>query len=226
MVYKITVFDENCASCTSGVKELFTDNIEEFEKEYFSKRPEKKENYLRSKQGELVVDYYSDDPDLNMYQSDSDASLYPIITMWMFEDKTFTIENAYGWDSKIYAKRTEIDFTYTYFKESLYLLARYRMRGVCSLELISDRESDSMYRQIVTFGNPIFRTELHSEKIQNDPVTGKKQFLCSKEYFAEDKLETFCWIPIYLEDEIDIREPIEDERLFNQLMADIVGEAG
>lgn len=73
------------------------------------------------------MDYYSDDPDLNMYQSDSDASLYSIITMWMFEDKTFTIENAYGWDSKIYAKRTEIDFTYTYFKESLYLLARYRM---------------------------------------------------------------------------------------------------
>ena len=39
-------------------------------------------------------------------------------------------------------------------------------------------------------------------------------------------METFCGIPIYLEDEIDIREPIEEERLFNQLMADIVGEAG
>lgn len=36
MIYKITLFDANCPSCTSGTASFFTEDIDEFERNYFS----------------------------------------------------------------------------------------------------------------------------------------------------------------------------------------------
>lgn len=36
MIYKITLFDANCPSCTSGTASFFTEDIDEFEHNYFS----------------------------------------------------------------------------------------------------------------------------------------------------------------------------------------------
>ena len=36
MIYKITLFDANFPSCTSGTASFFTEDIDEFEHNYFS----------------------------------------------------------------------------------------------------------------------------------------------------------------------------------------------
>lgn len=71
MIYKITLFDANCPSCTSGTASFFTEDIDEFEHNYFSDEnvesnqlEAQKQRYFRSKAGEIVTDYYSDDPEL------------------------------------------------------------------------------------------------------------------------------------------------------------------
>ncbi len=54
---------------------FFTEDIDEFERNYFSdenvewgKLEAQKQRYFRSKAGENVTDYYSDDPELNIFQ--------------------------------------------------------------------------------------------------------------------------------------------------------------
>lgn len=75
MIYKITLFDANCPSCTSGTASFFTEDIDEFEHNYFSDEnvesnqlEAQKQRYFRSKAGEIVTDYYSDAPELNIFQ--------------------------------------------------------------------------------------------------------------------------------------------------------------
>ena len=79
MIYKITLFDANFPSCTSGTASFFTEDIDEFEHNYFSDEnvesnqlEAQKQRYFRSKAGEIVTDYYSDAPELNMALSKSE----------------------------------------------------------------------------------------------------------------------------------------------------------
>lgn len=69
-LYLIQLFDYNCPSCTSGVTKVFAEDIEEFSKIYQSieKDNARVERFLRSKSGEVVTDYYSDDSELNIVQ--------------------------------------------------------------------------------------------------------------------------------------------------------------
>lgn len=74
MIYKITLFDANCPSCTSGTASFFTEDIDEFEHNFFSDEnvgsnqlEAQKQRYFRSKAGKIVTDYYSDAPELNIF---------------------------------------------------------------------------------------------------------------------------------------------------------------
>ena len=56
MIYKITLFDANFPSCTSGTASFFTEDIDEFEHNYFSDEnvesnqlEAQKQRYFRSK---------------------------------------------------------------------------------------------------------------------------------------------------------------------------------
>ena len=68
-MYKITLFDYNCASCTSGTASFYVDDIDIFEEKWskLETSPERIERFRRSKNGEVVTDYYSDDEELNIY---------------------------------------------------------------------------------------------------------------------------------------------------------------
>ena len=56
MMYKITLYDRNMPSCTSGVYEIYCDDIDEFEKEWTKLETDKLriERFRKSKAGEIV----------------------------------------------------------------------------------------------------------------------------------------------------------------------------
>ena len=73
-MYKITLYDYNCNPICDGTIYFFTEDIENFQKRWFrllgDHDEERKERFLRSKAGEIVTDYYSDSPELNIVQQD------------------------------------------------------------------------------------------------------------------------------------------------------------
>ena len=72
-MYKITLYDCNLPSCVSGVFSIYCDDIEKFEKDWIQLESDKEriERFRKSKQGEMVTDYYSDSPELNIVQRDA-----------------------------------------------------------------------------------------------------------------------------------------------------------
>ena len=69
-MYKITLYDYCCCPICDGTVSFFVDNLEDFEKNWKKclgdRDKERVERFERSKNGEIVVDYYSDDEELNI----------------------------------------------------------------------------------------------------------------------------------------------------------------
>ena len=71
-MYKITLYDQNCCPIFDGTTFWFVEDLEEFEKKWIplqSKGSVKVvERYYKSKFGEVVTDYHSNDESLNIVQ--------------------------------------------------------------------------------------------------------------------------------------------------------------
>ena len=96
-MYKITLYDCNCPSCTSGVAEFYADNIIKFQKEWFKLEDDKdrKERFLKSLNGDIITDYYSDSPELNIVQEDNDAKILRTQSLH-FSNHRFALYNEIG----------------------------------------------------------------------------------------------------------------------------------
>lgn len=228
MIYKITLFDANCPSCTSGTASFFTEDIDEFEHNYFSdenvewgKLEAQKERYFRSKAGENVTDYYSDDPELNIFQYAEYGTIEKRKT-FHYKDKIFELHNGYLIPCPIYAAEATVELAQIDFKkhpdeeDEKYLVARYSLSGVCSESFYSDKFSDC-----TPYGNAIIKT-CYPEDL---PYNGEK------EDFADCKLSTFAWVELYQRcfkgDHVngyEIEEPTEEQLAW--IMRDIPGDAG
>lgn len=228
MIYKITLFDANCPSCTSGTASFFTEDIDEFERNYFSdenvewgKLEAQKERYFRSKAGENVTDYYSDDPELNIFQYAEYGTIEKRKT-FHYKDKIFELHNGYLIPCPIYAAEATVELAQIDFKkhpdeeDEKYLVARYSLSGVCSESFYSDKFSDC-----TPYGNAIIKT-CYPEDL---PYNGEK------EDFADCKLSTFAWVELYQRcfkgDHVngyEIEEPTEEQLAW--IMRDIPGDAG
>ena len=165
MIYKITLFDANCPSCTSGTASFFTEDIDEFEHNYFSDEnvesnqlEAQKQRYFRSKAGEIVTDYYSDDPELNIFQYAEYGTIEKRKT-FHYEDKIFEFHNGYLISCPIYAAEAIVELAQIAFKKNpdeegeKYLVARYSLSGVCCVGSSLDKFEDC-----TPYGNPIIKT--------------------------------------------------------------------
>ena len=78
-LYKIELYDVSHwhPAFVSGTINIFCEDIEDFQMRWFKLEPgeERKEMFLRSKDGEIVIDYYTDDPEHNIVQQDL-ATIY------------------------------------------------------------------------------------------------------------------------------------------------------
>lgn len=226
-MYKITLYDRNCCPICDGVTYFFTEDLDEFEKNW---RPhayeEQWERYARSKAGEIVTDYYSDSPKLNIVQEDKNAEIL-FEKELVLRDKQFTLFNAYRWESEIYAEETHIVFRGIKFKGECYLIGSYKMKGVCQENFFSEAEKD--YKTVGIYGNPIINCNVQEKTLWYKTEEGRAFYVYHKEDFKEDSLETYCFVTVgvYPEEKLlDGSINLESDETMVCLMRDIPGEAG
>lgn len=225
-MYKITLYDNNCCPIADGVTCFFTDNLDEFEKNWRPHAHEEQwKRYERSKAGEIVTDYYSDSPDLNIVQEDKEAEIL-FEKELVIKDKLFTLLNAYRWESEIFAEETRIVFRGIKFKEECYLIGSYKMKGVCEKDFFSKEEK---YNHIAVYGNPVINCNVQEKPLWYKAEDGREAYVYQREDFKEDSLETYCFVTVgeYSEEELlNGSIDLESDETFVYLMRDIPGEAG
>jgi len=183
-MYKVTLWDMNMPSCTSGVFTCYCDDIDEFEKEWRLLEDDENtiDRFKRSKAGEIVTDYYSNDPALDIVQHDPNCEMY-FENNISLEDFKVEVLNGYGWKTELFIIRCDVDMKYIKFKEKFYLIARHKILGVCRDFPFTDKE----YETVKCYGNPVIKRSAVETKYSDD-----------KSDFSEDTIESFVYYPIYM----------------------------
>jgi len=226
-MYRITLCDANCVSINEGTTSFFTEDLDEFECNWFQRAErDQLERYKLSKQGKVVTDYYSEDPKLNILQEDTNAEIF-FEKELVIKDRIFSLLNTYGWPVEVYAAETRIVFCGIRFLGECLLIGRYKMIGVCQKTSTSD--NDNNFETIRVYGNPIINSKRLEKTVWREN-NGEREFInYKKEDFIEDSIETYCFVIVgwFSEEELkrgDIE--LESDGIMISLLRDIPGEAG
>ena len=155
-LYKIELFDASHwhPAFVSGTINIFCEDIEDFQTRWFKLEPEKemKEMFLRSKDGEIVIDYYTDDSEHNIVQQDL-ATIYAERTV-ILHNVSFDVTEFYC-VNRFYARRLELWFRWIAFKGKYWRIAAFTADGPCVKSFFTDD-----YYELDCDGNPFFENTL------------------------------------------------------------------
>jgi len=134
-MYQIQLYDHNCSPICDGVIRFFTDDLAFFEKNWIplmkGTDDARVKRYEKSKAGEIVTDYYSDDPKLNIVQEKN---------VDIIAERTYTetdvakiIQNVYGFSSTYHMDciTYHIRYVRNVSDDELLKLCRYDITGIC-----------------------------------------------------------------------------------------------
>ena len=226
-MYKIELYDYNCSPICDGTTSFFTDDIEEFERQWFELEydEKRKERFARSKAGEMVTDYYNDSPELNIVQFDN-ARIYGERDVTL-EDITFEATNAYWFTERYHVNQLEIHFQWIAFKNQYYRIASYSAIGVCMVGMFCD----DRLKSVECSGNRVL-----INKVVYDPkylgwIPESEWPNPTYDDFRENTIQTICYITnAYFSDEKELQEDMKDftvtDEVLDRLFADVIGEAG
>lgn len=226
-MYKITVYDQNCCPICDWTVNFFAEDIEEFQRRWFAMdgvSEELKDRFLRSKAGEVVTDWYDNNPKLNIVQRDK-GTVYGERTV-VLDHVTFEAHNIYDWPSKFHVNRWTIRFQWIRFQDEYYRIASYRADGVCTYNDFVQR-----WDYVTCYGNPVLENtvkydpDCYGRAVQG--VEDEPGF----DAFWENRIETICWLTNRVfADEAELKRDISafevTEEVMDLLFADVVGEAG
>lgn len=153
--WKITLYNQNLSPIADGTTCFFTDDIEAFQKRWFlllgndANALQRKNNFLRSKTGEIVTEWYDDNPRYNIVQIDRAVS-YKRKTV-VLENITFKATNFWQWKSEFRIGRWEIDFRWISFRGEYYRIASFHADWVCRKR----KHSGLQWDNITCYGNPV-----------------------------------------------------------------------
>ena len=218
-IYLIQLFDYNCPSCTSGVTNVFVDDIDEFAENYShaEENKDRVDKLMRSKSGEILTDYYSDDPKLNIVQKITIED-YGIKTVQQSECSV-DLKNGYGWDSKYFFSKLVFEIRYIKWDNKIYKLMRPRAKGCCRKSLFDDA---NMWHKVYVEGNRFWTYQEEKDiPYQSFP----------KEFYNDVTLESFVW---QLTDSFETEQEMTADRSLAwptndqiiRAMADLPGDAG
>lgn len=218
-MYKITLYDSNIPSGASGTISYYCENIDIFAEKWMQLETaeDRKERFLRSKNGEIVTDYYSDNPDLNIVQEDEDAEIY-FEKVLVFKDKWLDLHNGFGWKKEFHFDELRVGLKYVRYDGNLLRLATYRAKGVCCRDFFS---SDKSYCDVSCYGNPVLIESENQEPFRSD----------NTEDFKEKTIECIAYLPLgTFEDMKSMRKDFDNPDLsdewLDRLLCDILGDAG
>ena len=200
--YKIMLNDWNCSPFADGLAEFFTEDIERFEQLWLAsgKIPEElARKFARSKNGECVADWYSDDPEYNIVQKGR-ADIYAEKECRL-RDIRCSSWNAYGWPSRYAIQDWHIRFLWIGFQERHLRLAAWTAQNVMMYNEFSDR-----WERARCYGNPVLARS-------GDTLETICRLRCGG--FADEA-----------ELQEDVRTFALTEELQGVLLRDIPGEAG
>jgi hypothetical protein len=230
-MYKITLYDNNCCPIADGTTFWFVEDLKEFEKKWLplqaKQNVETIEKYYRSKFGEIVTDYYSNDTKLNIVQNIEADVLDEKI--FEYENKEVHLFNAYGCGSTVLFDKLKIALRILKYEDKHYLVGQYFGYGCRRVEDLYNRWYDITvkYCQMHFYGNPIGEYTSRNINWENTdkPDAYKDFYTNDKDFYKHEKVETFVWLPIK---EISCDEKIKElnEEEISCLLRDIVGEAG
>ena len=218
-MYKITLYDYCCCPICDGTVSFFVDDLEDFEKNWKKllngRDKERVERFERSKNGEIVTDYYSDDEELNIVQRDENAK---IMEEAEFEKSNFRIElfNAYSWSSEYYIFRLKYKLRKIFFKGKYYIIAKYNIKGIAEKYLFAFGDENKKYEDVSFYGNPVCNVT-YSEKSQD--------YSSSPDVYQDDEIDSFVWHEIWKRDDDLTLDELNEEEL-QYLLRDIIGEGG
>lgn len=227
LMYKVTLYDMNCSPVSDGVAIFFTEDINHFEQNWAplcikTGDNERVERFLRSKKGEIVSDYYSDDSELNIVQEDPDAEvLYE--KHFTLRDVTFFATNAYGWYQQYHVDHWDCVFRWIRFRKDFFCVFQYKAYGVCRID-------GEKLRDVNCYGNPVLinTKEFVVEFDRGIPIIDHP---LSYSDFAENSIETFCWLTgrcFITKEEVDadFKSFGITEDVMDRMFWDVIGEAG
>ena len=185
-LYKITLYDLTCHPICDGVTLFFTEDIEDFQKRWIKCGADKGriERFLRSKSGELVTDWYSADPDLNIVQKDI-CTIYDE-KEFMLGNVYFKIKNAIGYPSWLHADKIELKFKWIKFKDNFYRIAKVKVKGLTKYYLNKDGKYDFEIAECE--GNPVM------ERLPSNKTFERFIYSDNVEDFAENSFVSICYL--------------------------------
>lgn len=216
--YKITLLDYNTPAFCTFTFESFVDDIEEFQKRWFKLETEqsRKDNFLRSKNGEIVTESYENTNKYNIVQYDENCKIYKSCS---FEENDFDIDLHNGWDcaNKYHIKNLKVDIRWVRFQEYFYKIAKYKIHGIARY----DEFGEFKFSVASCHGNNILEENKKSKKYSSDDFIE----------YENDVIEAIVYLPIdVFEDEDELLLDLKNENLTNKeidaLLMDIPGEAG
>lgn len=218
-MYKITLLDYNTPAFCTFAFESFVDDIEEFQKRWFKLETDqsRKDNFLRSKNGEIVTDLYDDSEKHNIVQQDKDCEIYET---YLFERNNFDIDlsNSWGCVSRYHIKNMIIDIRWIRHQEHYYKIAKYKINGIARYGEFSDLK----FSVANCYGNNILEKNRKSKEYTSNDF----------EEYAKDTIESIVYLPIdVFEDEEELLLNLKNKYLLSYkeidaLLMDIPGEAG
>ena len=198
-MYLIQLFDENCVSCCSGVTKVFVDDIEDFSQKYLSEETKNKDRvdrFLRSKAGEVVTDYYTDSPDLNIVRKVETQEI--AAKSYISTDKTITLLNSYYCESIYHFKRLVFPTRYIKYEGKFCKLIKPYAIDCCHRNPFDDEKP---WRRIYINGNKFWLYKEEKETPDRSESTDDYQ---------EISLESFVWhIADVFENEEDMKADME-----------------
>ena len=224
-MYKITLYDHNTCPICDGVTIFFADNIDDFERRWIATgrvTQETIDRFRRSKNGECVTDYYSNDPSLNIVQNDKTDILYR--KHIVKEDVTFYATNAYDCQQQYHVQTWDCHYLWIRFQDAYYRIVQYTANGVCMYDSFLER-----LNSVNCYCNPVLENDVCYQPIFV-PDKEKWQTPCYQD-FENNRICTICYlVNACFDDGDEARQDYDsfemNDSVMDILFADVIGEAG
>ena len=218
-MYKITLYDFCCCPICDGTVSYFVDDLDDFEKNWKEQlkgdEKERVKRFERSKNGEIVTDYYSDSEELNIVQRDENSK---IIEETEYEKNDFDIElfNAYNWSGEYYIFNLKYKLRKILFKGKYYIIAKYKITGISEYRWLLPKDDDDKFEDVSFYGNPVCKVIYNYGEILHSPTP---------EPYRNDIIDSFVWHIVWNRNDNPTLDELNEEEL-QYLLRDIIGEAG
>lgn len=220
-LYQIKLMDYNAPAFVSSIVTVFTEDIEEFTEKYLhlEEDEDRKNRFLRSKDGEMVTDYYSDDPNLNIVQFMPEVEVLGE-SSFCEHNLTVTVKNGFDYPSDYFFAELGFRVMWVRTKEQLLKLVKANGIGCCVKNEFSDL-TKIPWSKVEVYGNPFW--EVESEDVPDDAE--------NVEAYSQTRLKSYVWHIV------DVFESIEEleqdrkstwlsEKQIDRVLKDLPGDAG